>query len=102
MAKRMNKRKVFEAIAFQEMYWNRAMSHYGIPLTLASHLSVLVLMLKSFNIFSWQLFIPAAALMIVIIQFTGYLDVKFKVYKLVNDLNNKHNPQLMKIWRKIK
>lgn len=85
-----------------KMYWNRANSHLAIPMALFEKIALLTILLKLFGLDNW-LYI-AAALTILVFGFIllGWLDIKYKIYEMEMSVNNKHNPELMRIHRRVK
>lgn len=83
-----------------KMYWNRAMSHLGVPLGVFEKIALLVLLLKMFNVFSIVAVVIATIGFIGCTMLLGWVDVHYKIYETEMSINNQYNKELMSAVRR--
>lgn len=82
-----------------KIYFNRAMSHIGIPLAIFEKAAILMILLKMFGMDSWYIVSLSVIILFAIIFLIGWLDVRFGIYDVETSLNNNYNPELQKLLR---
>jgi len=80
--------------------WSRAYSHISPVLTIFNSLSMLILLMKSFGLFSPITLSLAVLLLVPGMVVVGLFDMKAGIYDMEQSLMNTHNPELRRLLDK--
>jgi len=80
-----------------KLYWNRANSHLSLPLGIFEKGALMVLLLKTFGVYSHLLAITIILILITAFIIIGWADIRYGIFSKETSLYNQYNPEIQKL-----